>query len=679
MTGIHGLYAGGAKKSGSAQQSTKTSPLSRHDKSGSIRTLKTESRKYFGRPLAVQIDLNRRRRLRLIRVIESPDYRMGVQMQIYTLVMLLLAVIWPTPASRSADTASIDVQRKKLNQLLAEEWEYEMRESPESATVIGDYRYNDSWSDYSLAHVQRQRADLEQWLVRFQAIDTTGFPEQEKLNQVLMVRNLKMGVEAIDLKTYEMPIDQFFGMHLNTAQFVSFIPFNTTKQYEEYLSRLHKVSVLFDQIIEVLQQGEKDKLMPPRYLLEKTVEQCKSIAEPAGEANSFGQPVAHFPAAIAAADRTRLHDAIVNAIDTEVRPAYRKLANFLATEYAPKGRTDFGIWALPNGDALYRFDIRQQTTTSMDPETIHELGLKEVERIEGEQLAIAKKLGFSDLKSFRASLENDPKLKPISRQQLLDTYRHYIDQMEPQLPKLFGLLPKSKVDVRPVEEYREKEFAAAEYYQGTPDGSRAGAVIVNTGDYQHRSLIDVESIAYHEGIPGHHMQIAIAQTLPELPIFRQQSGYTAYSEGWALYAESLGKEIGFYQNPYSDYGRLSSELLRAVRLVLDTGVHYKHWTRQQMVDYFHVHTSEDEPEVQNETDRYIVVPAQALGYKLGQLDIQRLRRQAQTELGSRYDVRAFHDEILNGGALPLDLLDKRVAGWIETGKNAEAKGVPHEK
>lgn len=601
-------------------------------------------------------------------------------MREYVLGLVVLLAAWPAHAfPGAADTASVDVRRKELNHLIAEEWEYEMRESPENATAIGDYRYNDRWSDNSLAHVQQQRADLQNWLSRFDAIDTTGFPEQEKLNRVLMVRNLKIQIEGIDLKTFEMPIDQFFGAHLWIAQFVSFAPFNTTKQYEDYLARLRRVPTLIDQIIEVLQQGVKDKLMPPGYLLEKTVEQCKSIAEPAGEASPFGQPLAHFPDSVTASDRVRLHDAIVAAIDTDVRPAYRKLANFLATDYAPKGRTDFGIWALPNGDALYRFDIRQQTTTSMDPEAIHQLGLKEVERIEGEQLAIAKKLGFSDLKSFRASLKSNPKLIPASRQQLLDAYRHYIEQMEPQLPKLFGLLPKTSIVVRPVEEYREKESGFAQYYQGTPDGSRPGAVMVNTGDYQHRSLMEVESTAYHEGVPGHHMQIAIAQTLPELPAFRQHAFYTAYVEGWALYAESLGKEIGFYQEPYSDYGRLSSELLRAVRLVLDTGVHYKHWTRQQMIDFFHEHTSEDEPNVQNETDRYIVVPAQALGYKVGQLDIQRLRQQAQTELGSRYDVRAFHDEILNGGALPLDILDARVTVWIASQKNTEAKaGQPAE-
>jgi len=573
---------------------------------------------------------------------------------------LLIILLMCSPAG----AADLEARRKQLNQLLADEWEYEMRESPESATVIGDYRYNDKWSDASLAHVPEQKADLRKWLGRFEWIDTTGFPEQEKLSQAVMIRSLKERIETIDLKLYLMPVDQFSGIHLELANLVNFIPFNTTREYEDYLARLHKLPQVIDQIIGVLQQGEKDKLMPPAFLLEKTVTQCSSIAEPVGVANVFGQPVTHFPDAIASADQKRLRDAVVASVDNEVRPAYRKLQNFLAMEYAPKGRSKEGVWSLPNGDALYRFFVRQQTTTSMEPEAIHQLGLKEVARIQTEQRAIAKKLGFADLKTFEASLKTNPKLVPASREQILEIYRNYIAQMEPQLPRYFGLLPKTKLEVKPTPQYREKEFSGAQYNQGTPDGSRLGAVMVNTGDYQHRTTLEMEATAYHEGVPGHHMQIAIAQTLTELPKFRQEGGYVAYSEGWALYAEQLGKELGFYQDPYSDYGRLASELLRAVRLVLDTGVHYKHWTRQQMIDYFHECTSEDEPDVQAETDRYIAIPGQALGYKLGQLDILRLRRLAQDELGKQYDVRAFHDEILNGGALPLDLLDQRVAAWI---------------
>jgi len=592
------------------------------------------------------------------------------------LILLITGFFSVNKTSRVAATQTAqqnaDSRRVQLKQLLVDEWEYELRESPELATSIGDYRYNDRWSDSSLAHVQQQKHDMQQWLAKFEAVDGAGFSEQEKLSQQLMLRKLKQRLEGIELKTYEMPIDQFKGAHLGAAQFVAIIPFDSTKHYEDYLTRLHQLPHVFEQIVEVLQQGEKDKLMPPKFLLEKTVAQCKDIAEPAGEANAFGQPVAKFLDSVPEADRKRLHDAILAAVDNEVRPAYAKLANFLATEYVPKGRTQPGVWALPGGDALYRFEIRQLTTTDLDPETIHQIGLKEVACIEGEQLVIAKKLGFSDLKSFRASLKGNPKVFATSPEQILDKYRGYIDQMRPELPKLFGLLPKAPLDVRAMQEFRAKEAAAADYQTGTPDGSRPGVIWINTSDSAHRSLLTMESTAYHEGIPGHHMQLSIAQTLPELPDFSHHAFYSAYIEGWALYAERLGKDIGFYQDPYSDYGRLSDEMLRAIRLVVDTGVHYKHWTRQQMVDFFHEHSSADEPDIQAETDRYIVWPAQALGYKLGQLEILKLRQHAQTELGNKYDIRAFHDEILNGGALPLDVLDARLTAWIDAQKDRVA-------
>jgi len=592
----------------------------------------------------------------------------------FSISVLILSL---ASSAHGNDAQSLDARRQQLNKLIAEEWEYELRESPELATVIGDYRYNDRWSDGSLAHVAQTKKDLQAWLARLEAVDTTSFPEQEKLNQSLMVRDLKLRIEGIALKNFEMPVDQFYGIHLLLAQFVALVPFDSTRHYEDYLARLHKVPQVLDEIIEVLKQGEKDRLMPPRFLLEKTVTQCKSIAGPAGETSAFGQPAAHFADGVLATDRTRLHNAIIAAVDNEVRPAYTKLANFLATEYAPKGRTDPGLWALPDGDARYRFRIRQQTTTGMDPEAIHQLGLREVTLIEREQLVIAKKLGFDDLASFRVFVKADPKMFATSREQLLEKYRQYIKQMEPKLPKIFGLLPKTGVEVRPVEEFQEKEAASASYIQGTPDGSRPGIIRVNTGNFAHRTLVNVESIAYHEGVPGHHLQISIAQTLPGLPPFRQQAGYTGYIEGWALYSERLGKDVGFYQDPYSDYGRLSDEMLRAIRLVLDTGVHYKHWTRQQMIDFFHAHSSEDEPGVQAETDRYIAIPAQALAYKLGQLEILKLRDRAQAELGNKYDIRAFHDEILNGGALPLDVLDARVTTWIAAQKSGSPGTAPN--
>jgi len=568
----------------------------------------------------------------------------------------------------AAPATDVAARVKALNDLLAEQWQWNLKEAPEFATILGDYRYNDKWTDPTIAHVQQQKKDNAAFLARFKAIDTTGFNEQDRLNQQLMVRQLGDNIRATDLKLYEMPLDQFNGVHLALAQFVAAMPFDSTKHYEDYLARLNQVPDLLDKLTDVLKQGEKDKLLPPRFLLEKVVKQCEAIAEPAGEASAFGQPVAKFPDAVPEADRKRLHDAIVAAVDAKVRPAYRKLADFVAKDYAPKGRAEPGMWALPNGDALYQFDVEQQTTTNKSPAEIHELGLAEVKRIETAQTEIAKQLGYKDLAAMRAAISTDPKMHASSRAQILDLYRKYIAQMQPKLPELFGLLPKSNVEVMPVEEFREKEAGGAQYNQGTPDGKRPGRVYVNTGDFSNRQLLNIETTAYHEGVPGHHMQIAIAQTLPDLPPFRQQAGYTAYIEGWALYSERLGKEVGFFQDPLSYFGHLSDELLRADRLVLDTGVHYKHWTREQMVAFFHEHSSQDEPSIQSETDRYIAYPGQALAYKLGQLKILELRERAKKELGDKFDIRHFHDEILDGGALPLDVLDARVNGWIEEQK-----------
>ena len=573
-----------------------------------------------------------------------------------------------TGRGQKSPAQTVDARRDALKQLLAEEWEYELKESPEMATMFGDYRYNDKLSDTSIKHIRENIEVSRKWRARFAAIDTTGFPEQEALNKSLMIRNIDEGIEGYDLKTWEMPVNQMSGIHLEIAQFIPILPFKTTKQYDDYLARLKQVPRLFDETIAICELGRADKLMPPKFLLEKVPGQARAISTPAGEANVFASPLKNFPADVPAADQKRLHDQIVAVIDSQVRPAYAKFAEYVEKTYAPAGRTDMGMWGLPNGDALYRFSIRSSTTTAMDPQAIHDLGMSEVARIEAEQLVIAQKLGGKDLASFRESLKKDPKAFPTSAEDLLNHYRGYIAQMKPKLPELFGLLPKAPVEVVAMEAFRDKEGAAADYNTGTPDGSRAGRVNVNTYDWQHRSLLTVESTAYHEGIPGHHMQLSIAQELPSLPPFRQHAGYTAYVEGWALYSERLGKEVGFYQDPYSDFGRLNDELLRACRLVLDTGVHYKHWTRQQMVDFFHAHSGEDEADVQAETDRYIAWPGQALAYKLGQLKITELRTRAQQQLGVKYDVRKFHDEILDGGALPLDVMDRRVQAWIDAQK-----------
>jgi uncharacterized protein (DUF885 family) len=560
-------------------------------------------------------------------------------------------------------TQSVEQRVKKLHGLLNEQWEYTLRTSPELASIIGDKRYNDKLSDFSQAAIDADLRQARVFLQKFRQIDTTGFPEQEQLNRDLMVRDLRERLEAAKFKEWEMPVTQFGGLHIDTPQFVTSLSFSTVKDYEDYIVRLKQLPRAFDETMIQMRNGMKDGLMPPGILLVQVAEQAEEIAKQKSEETPFAQPTNNFPKEFSEAERARLRAGVLAAISDQVLPAYVAFAKFVRNEYAPKGRTDIGIWALPLGNERYAFAVRRQTTTNMTPEEIHQLGLREVARIEAEQLAIAKQLGFSDLKTFKESLRKNPEVHAKSRQQILDEYRTYTDQMWKRLPEYFGRLPKAKLEILPVEAFREKT-ASTSYNQGTPDGSRPGHVFVNTYDYENQLTINNEDTAYHEGVPGHHMQISIAQEQTDLPPFRQQAFYTAYVEGWALYCERLGKEMGFYQNPYNNYGRLDDEMWRAARLVVDTGIHYKKWKRQQVVQYLRDHSSQNEAYFQAETDRYIAWPAQALAYKIGQLTILRLREKARTELGSKFDIRGFHDEVLGAGALPLDVLEQRIDQWV---------------
>jgi uncharacterized protein (DUF885 family) len=545
------------------------------------------------------------------------------------------------------------------NALFEEQYESDLRNFPERATAYGDYRYNDKLAEYSLEAIAEREKTNEDFLARIEAIPTTGFSDQDQLSHDLLIRVLQQRVADYNLKEYEMPINQQGGIHTALADMPLSMPFDTVKQYEDYISRLHQIPRVLSQTTEVLRAGMKDRLMPVRFLAEKIPAQCEGIIQ----SDPFLRPTKKYPASISAEDQKRLTEQITEAINTNVIPAYKTFAEFVRTDYAPQGRTTLSVESLPEGEKRYENDIYARTTTHMTPDEIHQLGLREMDRIEGEMLVIAKKEGFADLASFRASLKTNPKYIPTSAEQILDDFRHYIAQMEPKLPQLFTLLPKSPVTVEAIPSFQSA--AATHYVTGTPDGKRPGRVVVATSNFAERSLIDDEAIAYHEGIPGHHMQLSVQQQLTGLPKFRLHGlGFNAYIEGWALYAEGLGKEVGFYQDPVSDYGRLSSELFRAVRLVVDTGIHSKGWTREQVVDFFRKSGAVDEPTIQSETDRYISWPAQALSYKLGQLKIRELRDRAQKELGPKFDIRTFHDEILDGGTLPLDLLEARVDKWI---------------
>jgi uncharacterized protein (DUF885 family) len=590
-------------------------------------------------------------------------------------LIVIFAMAAPLMALATPDSTKLESRRKALNSLLAEQWEYTMQSNPEFATILGDKRFNDRLTDFSQAQIDRDLVMAKKFLVKFEAIDTTGFPEQEALNKTLMVRNLREQLDNAKFKEWEMPINQMSGAHIDLPQLVSQLPFDTVKDYEDYIARLKQIPRVLDENVIQMKKGMADGLMPPKLLLEKVAVQGQEIGSMAPEKSPFAQPLDKFPKTFSDADQKRLRQGVLDAIRTSVNPAYMKFTAFVRDEYAPKGRTQPGIWSLPDGNARYAAAVKHSTTTNMTPEEIHQLGLKQVADIETQMMVIAKKLGYNDLKSLNAAIEKDPKLHGQSREQILDEYRGYTAQMWKMLPTLFGRMPNAKLEVMPIEEFNEKT-GATHYNQGTPDGSRPGHVMVNTGDWTKRLLITDESTAYHEGVPGHHMQISIAQELPTLPPFRQQAGYTAYVEGWALYSERLGKEVGFYQNPYSDYGRLQDEMLRAIRLVVDTGFHYKHWTRQQVVDFFHEHSNTDEPTVQSETDRYIAWPAQALAYKVGQLTILKLRSEAQKDLGSKFDIRAFHDEVLGAGALPMEVLETRMHQWViaQEGSTAGVKG-----
>ena len=585
---------------------------------------------------------------------------------------LVFAVMISGVVAASNPPADLEARRKALNDLLHEQWEYSMRTSPIYASILGDKRYNDKLDDFSQQAID---ADLEQthrFLASFEAIDTTGFPEQEALNKELMVRDLKMGLEGARFKPWEMSVSQQNGIHIDAPQLVSVLSFESVKDYEDYITRLKLLPVLFDQTIVQMRKGMAAGRMPPKMLLEKVVTQADGIATTPPDQSPFSHPFDKFPDAVSEADRKRLRAAGLAAVKDSVIPAYVKFTAFVRDEYAPKGRTEPGAWALPDGEAWYAFRVKESTTTDLSPEEIHQIGLEQVKEIEGRMNAVVNQLGYKDMKSFKAAVDADPKLHVHSREEILDLYRKYEDQMYARLPEMFGHLPKAKLEVRPVEEFREKGASDAAYVDGAPDGSRPGHIMVNTGDFAKRTTLDIETTAYHEGVPGHHMQISIAQELPELPLFRQHEYYTAYTEGWALYSERLGKEVGYYQDPYSYYGHLQDDMLRAIRLVVDTGFHYKHWTRQQVVDYFHAHSAIDEVTVQSETDRYMAWPAQALGYKIGQLEILKLRQYAKDQLGDKFDIRAFHDEVLSGGAIPMDVLSTRIHNWVGQQKTEAA-------
>jgi uncharacterized protein (DUF885 family) len=557
------------------------------------------------------------------------------------------------------DSSSLQSRLDRQNQIFKEQAASDAApRSGEKKSLLGDF---------SLAAKARQDAIDRGFLTRLAAISSDGFLEQDRISHELMLRELGQRMTDYSLKTYEMPLTQFRGIHTDLADIPRSLPFHSVKDYENYITQLHEIPLAFAQTVEVLKQGEKDSLVPVRFLLEQIPAQCEGIISE----DPFLLPTTKFPSSISAADQKRLTDEIVSAANNEVLPAYKRFAAYVADDYAPHGRTAIGLSSLPDGARRYQNAIHEETTTNMTPAEIRALGLREIARINGLLTDLAHKAGYTDLKSFRTAINSDPKYIPTSSEQIVGDYRHYVSQMEPRLHELFLDYPKAKLVVEAVPESQPQ--MGTHYVGGNADGSTPSRVVVATSNYAHRRLISDETQAYHEGIPGHALQVTIQQHLKGLPAFRSEVQNNAYAEGWAVYAEALGKEIGFFQDPASDYGRLNLELMRAVRFVVDTGIHADGWTRDQAVSYFRESGAADEPTIQAEIDRYIALPAQSLSYKIGQLKIRELRARAQQQLGPRFDIRKFHDEILSAGSLPMDMLDDRITEWI---KSEHAAGKP---
>jgi uncharacterized protein (DUF885 family) len=567
-------------------------------------------------------------------------------------------------ASSMAICQNVSTPKDQLDRLIHDEHEYELKTSPETATYQGDHRYDDQVSDLSIAAFRSRTEALKDFLKRADFIDASKLSDEDQLNLKLLSRSLRDEVEGAPLESWTMMVSQFGGPHIGYAEMGQSTVFRNTTDYDHYISRLQKLPRVLDQITDDLRYGMKKGLMPPAYLLPEAAKQTEQVASGKGEASPFATPLKRFPDSVSEADRQRIRKQLLSIVDSQVIPAYQKLAAFLKNEYAPRGRKEPGVWSIPQGNERYRQAVREMTTTNMAPEQIHEIGLQEIARVEKEMLVIAQKMGFKDLDSFHDAIRKNRSLYGTSGEQIMGLYKSHLDDISKDLPKQFGRLPKCKLDVIPMAAYRAGASVPADYSHGTPDCSRPGHVNVNMTNPENRLLLNLEAIAYHEGLPGHHLQLSLQQELTSLPEFRKHAEYTAFIEGWALYSENLAKELGYYKDPYSDYGRLENEMWRAIRLVVDTGVHSKHWSRQQMVDYFHKYTAMDEPNIQTEVDRYIAWPGQALAYKVGQMTMLRIRAKARTELGDKFDIRAFHDELLGSGALPMDVLEERMNQWI---------------
>jgi len=566
-----------------------------------------------------------------------------------------------------AESKPSNKDTRALHALLAAEWDHTMEQAPTWASSLGDRRWNDRWGEASLQAIEKNHGHDRDALARLNKVDRRKLSTGDQLNYDLFEYETKLAIEEYQYRWFLVPLNQREGIQ-TADELADALRFETVKDFEDWLGRLRRFDVLMDQTIALMRQGVRERRVQPKITMQRVPAQVDKQLVGTPEASPFFKPFTNFPPAIAASERTRLADAARDAIATKVLPAYRRLKEYLTAEYLPACFDQVGAWQLPDGEATYAFFARKFTTTQLTPREIHDLGLREVERIGREMQRVMDQVGFQGTRQeFFKFLRTDPRFYCKSADELLTTYRAVAKRIDPQLVKVFRTLPRAPYGVEPIPDKIAPDTTTAYYRVLAADGSRAGSYFVNLHKPEMRPKYEMMALSLHEAVPGHHFQFAIAFEQGALPEFRRYGGeraYTAYIEGWALYAESLGDDMGLYDDPYSKFGQLTYEMWRAVRLVVDTGMHALRWDRQKAIDFFLANAAKSELDVINEIDRYISWPGQALAYKIGELKIKELRAQATGELGARFNLGEFHDVVLKSGAVPLHIVERNVKAWI---------------
>ncbi len=559
-----------------------------------------------------------------------------------------------------------------FQKLLDQEWDYQMEQSPLEASSLGDRRFNDRWPDESLAAIAKRQTHYLQVIETLKKIDRSKLTTKDKLNYDLFKGQYADEVEGYQYRLYLMPVTHMGGIQTRD-ELGNVLRFETVKDYEDWITRMQRFPMYMDQTIALMREGVRTRTLWPKAIMERVPNQIDKQLVATPEASPFYTPFKRFPKTISAADQSRLSAAAKTAITEQVIPSYQQFKSFFGSEYLPNCFDQVGIWQIPNGDAAYAYLVRTNTTTNLAPSEIHKLGLSEVKRIRGEMQKIIDQVGFKgSYAEFLTYLRTEPRFYYSTAAELLEAYRAIAKRIDPNLVKVFKTLPRTPYGVVPISDNIAPDTTTAYYLQPAADGSRAGSYYVNLYKPEARPKYEMMVLSLHESVPGHHLQIALAQELGDVPNFRRYGGnYTAFVEGWGLYSESLGEDMGLYDDPYAKFGQLTYEMWRAVRLVVDTGMHSLHWDRQKAIDYFLENAAKQKLDVVNEIDRYIGDPGQALAYKIGELKIKSLRERAKTRLGPRYDIRTFHDVVLGSGAVPLDILERNVNTWITQQEQAK--------